>query len=352
MYSDRKVIQQYALACLYYATDEVSNVNIPEPNDWARSNGWLVRTNECSWIHVKCDEIDGFDAVTKLNLDANNLSGEIPPELVLLKESLKRLNLSQNDNVNPEGTVAWIGDLTKLTYLNLRQGYFYNDGIPDSFKNLDQLLFFDVASTQFGGSFDPTLFEALSKLILLDISFLNFAGNVFPTAIGKLSALSVLYAENNFFSGNLDFLKLLKDFKDTDTETSPLEVVRVNGNSLTGSIPTEIGAFEIMKEIEIAYNQLSGTLPTELGELEALRILSVLSNDLIGQVPSEIGELASLDVFAIFFNDIDGEMPAEVCALVFDTSLPLTKEDVIVDCGAEANGFTCLEDCCTCFVGF
>jgi len=349
MYSDRKVIQQYALACLYYATDDVPNVNFPDPNDWATSGGWLERSNECSWTSVKCADIDGFDAVTRLNLDDNNLSGEIPPELVLLKESLTKLDLSRNKNYNPEGTVAWIGDLTKLTYLNLLEGYFENDGIPDSFKNLDQLIFFDVASTQFGGIFDPTLFDVLSKLEYLNISFLNFFGEVFPTAIGKLSALVVLYAESNSFSGNLDFLKLLAEFEDPDTATSPLLAVRASGNSLTGSIPTEIVNFEIMEELEIRYNQLIGTLPTELGELEALRILSVFQNDFTGQVPSEIGELANLVIFDIFLNDITGAMPAEVCDLVFNGD-NLKKEGVVVDCGADANGFTCQEDCCTCVV--
>jgi len=349
MYSDKKVIQQYALACLYYATDEVPNVNNTDPNDWASSRGWLDSPNECSWANVKCDEIEGFDAVRVLNLDGNNLSGEIPPELVLLKESLKRLDLSENKNYNPEGTVAWIGDLTKLTYLNLRNSYFYNDGIPDSFKNLDQLLFFDVARTQFGGSFDPTLFQALSKLEFLNISFLNFAGTVFPTTIGQLSALVILYAESNFFSGNLDFMKVLAEHEDPDTETSPLKALRANGNFLTGSIPTEIGNFEIIEELEMNYNTLSGSLPTELGNLEALRILSVFGNKLIGQIPPEIGELANLVAFDIFINDFTGNMPSQVCDLVFNTNRPLTQALVVVDCGAQANGFLCQDDCCTCF---
>lgn len=55
-----RAIQRYALACIYFATNQVANPftsaaygdKLPS---WRRSAGWLGAGHECQWAHVACD---------------------------------------------------------------------------------------------------------------------------------------------------------------------------------------------------------------------------------------------------------------------------------------------------------
>ena len=44
----------------------------------------------------------------------------------------------------------------------------------------------------------------------------------------------------------------------------------LNGNQLTGSIPTELGTMALMAYLQLYDNQLTGPIPTELGLLSQL----------------------------------------------------------------------------------
>jgi hypothetical protein len=79
-YSDRKKIQRYVLATLYYSTSG---------DNWVNKFGWLSDRDECEWYNDAegpfC--VGGF--VGELDLHGpNGLAGTIPPELALLSNSL------------------------------------------------------------------------------------------------------------------------------------------------------------------------------------------------------------------------------------------------------------------------
>lgn len=62
-------------------------------------------------------------------------------------------------------------------------------------------------------------------------------------------------------------------------------------NSLTGSIPTEIGylssnSFDM--DIDVSYNALNGTIPTELASLFELDELWLVGNDFEGVLPANL----------------------------------------------------------------
>jgi hypothetical protein len=88
-HSDEKLIQRYALATIYYATNGGA---------WLNNSLWLDNGDECGrWGQVlgglSCDSPTG--GITSLGLSKNNLNGTLPPELGLLS-SLGSLALSQN----------------------------------------------------------------------------------------------------------------------------------------------------------------------------------------------------------------------------------------------------------------
>jgi len=81
-YSDKKKIQRYVLATLYYSTNG---------GDWENNSGWLTDNDECGWYN---DAEGPFCAdnslVVELDLFGNNLKGVLPAELALLSNSLGR----------------------------------------------------------------------------------------------------------------------------------------------------------------------------------------------------------------------------------------------------------------------
>jgi hypothetical protein len=59
--SEARVLQRYALVCIYYATYQMSNrwLQVNKAGDdlfpWSNSKGWLTYDNECDWFGVSCD---------------------------------------------------------------------------------------------------------------------------------------------------------------------------------------------------------------------------------------------------------------------------------------------------------
>ena len=59
--SDARIVQRYALACIYYATFAVSTVFTDDmfgPSyvpPWISTSGWLTEENECMWARIGCD---------------------------------------------------------------------------------------------------------------------------------------------------------------------------------------------------------------------------------------------------------------------------------------------------------
>lgn len=89
-HTDEKLLQRYALATLYFATNGES---------WFNNTMWLDSGDECDrWWQLigglSCESPTG--GLTSLGLPKNNLSGSLPPEVFILT-SLEGLSLSQND---------------------------------------------------------------------------------------------------------------------------------------------------------------------------------------------------------------------------------------------------------------
>ena len=76
------------------------------------------------------------------------------------------------------------------------------------------------------------------------------------------------------------------------------------GNSLTGTIPPEIGGLTKLEHLDLSYgrsgwytNHLSGPLPAEIGDLAQLRVLDL--DGMISTIPLELGNLASLEYLRV-----------------------------------------------------
>ena len=221
--TEESYLQRYALATLYFATSG---------DGWTENTSWLSNTNECSWKSTKPTSIgicDPLGRYLELQLESNNLRGSLPPELVLLSNSLKVISLLGNSIV---GTV------------------------PTFIVDMKSLERFDVSSNQLRGPIPEVLGQAtsLKQLTLYD----NNLFSTIPASLGSLNRL---------------------------------EVLDLGSNDLSGTVPSTFGQLSRLVGLSVFGNFLTGSLPTELSNLAALELLYVDSNDLGPPLPGGICEL-------------------------------------------------------------
>lgn len=121
LYPSERILQRYALACFYFATngvrtkwtDEVYGFGGVPP--WIDDTGWLDYENECDWYGISCNH-DG--RVIGISLTTNRVTGSVPSELSLLAQSLLKIDLFNNHiyNSGSEGN-HWLGQLSNLQKL-------------------------------------------------------------------------------------------------------------------------------------------------------------------------------------------------------------------------------------------
>lgn len=87
-----------------------------------------------------------------------------------------------------------------------------------------------------------------------------------------------------------------------------LSLVSTDDNEVTGTIPTEIGALDELKELYLGENELTGTIPSELGLLDEVKKLYLNDNDLTGTVPLELANLDELKEIDISKNNLIGSV--------------------------------------------
>jgi len=214
-----------ALVDLYNATNGAN---------WNNNSGWLDGNPSGSWHGVT---VNSNGRVVRLDLYKNGLQGNLP---------------------------ASIGNLTKLTYLNVK-GNQLTGNIPSEIGNMASIEWMILS----GRTVDQPSFSM--KQPPKDLTYpyhpgkYNSATNDFtgaiPTTIGKL--------------------KNLKRFE-------------LSGSSIT-SLPDEIGNCTALEGIYISWSKnLNQEIPSTIGNLTNLHQLYMESDRLIGAIPSSMSNLTKL----------------------------------------------------------
>eukprot|EP00986_Skeletonema_menzelii_P016206 scaffold13940_cov69-Skeletonema_menzelii.AAC.1 len=131
-------------------------------------------------------------------------------------------------------------------------------------------------------------------------------------------SLAFLFLDMNQLNGTIPSeIGLMENLR----ELFALEALFLQGNQLSGTIPSEIGSMKNLEYLSLNNNTLTGTIPSEIGsmknlsELFALAFLYLDFNDLVGSIPTEIGLMENLSEFYLQKNQLTGAIPSEVCAL-------------------------------------
>jgi len=260
------------------------------------TDGFALPGTEATWRGVY---ING-DHVIRIEDDANNHTGQIPPEL---------------------GNLVYLGILS-LQYTNI------GGNIPAEIENLSNLRVLKLDGNQLVGNIPPELGN-MSSLSQIYLGGNQLSGSI-PRELGNLSNLTILYLSQNQLSGTIpielcnlhglySLMLSLNQLSGTIPkklgDLSNLTVLELNNNDISGNIPPELGNLANLSYLVLKGNDLSGNIPPELGNLSNLTWLSLNDNILDGGIPSELGNLAKLEVLSINNNRLSGEIPPNLMNL-------------------------------------
>ncbi len=144
-----------------------------------------------------------------------------------------------------------------------------------------------------------------SRVTKLDLDSNSLSGTL-PSELGSLSNLQELWLGANSLSGTIP---------SELGSLSNLQELWLGANSLSGTIPSELGSLSNLRSLGLGANSLSGTIPSELGSLSNLQVLNLLRNFLSGTIPSELGSLSNLRSLGLYFNSLSGTLPSELGSL-------------------------------------
>ena len=341
-------IERDALVALYNSTDGAN---------WKDNTGWMGEVGtECLWYGVTCSSA----SVTRLSLANNSLTGTIPSELGNLAD-LSYLYLganSLNGNIPKE-----LGNLTNLSYLHIGNNSL-SGSIPKELGNLTKLTGIYLFSNDLTGAIPQEW---------IDITNVNYNGNLLVGPGLSISsverdALVALYnstdganwKDNTGWMGEVGTecrwlgvtcssasVTQLSLMSNSLTGTIPSELgnltnltwLNLSRNSLSGGIPGELGNLTNLEQLNLSDNSLSGSIPRELGSLTNLEELNLYGNSLSGNIPAELGNLSNLKYLWLAVNSLTGSIPSELGNLALLSVLTLSNNDLTGAVPASLNAF-------------
>ncbi|CAL5444135.1 unnamed protein product [Camellia sinensis] len=235
-----------------------------------------------------------------LDLSSNNLSGEVPKQLVINCRSLHSLVLSNNK--------------------------FHGRMFLDDFK-LTQLEYLQLNDNQFTGPLTNAVFN-LSELYLLDISNNNMSGKILGS-MSNMIRLRTLIMRNNSFNGQFPCAVVPNVFMDishnsfsgslpcSDPNLGVVEHMHLQGNKFTGFIPKALLNSSKLVTLDVSDNNLSGSIPPSIRLLSNLRILLLRGNQLGGSIPTQLCQLNKISLMDLSKNCFTGSIPRCLSNITF-----------------------------------
>lgn len=232
-----------------------------------------------------------------LNLSGNNFSGELPINIVLKLQNLKKLGLGFNKFLDtvPEN----MSSLSNLETLDLSSNSLFGS-IPKTLceNPRNKLRVLNLQNNMLNGPIPENLSNC-TNLVSLDLSF-NFLTGTIPGSLGSLSMLQDLMMWLN---------KLEGEIPDELTQIETLENLILDFNDLSGTIPSSLSKCTNLNWISLSNNKLTGPIPPSLGNLTKLAILKLSNNSITGQIPPELGDCSSLVWLDLNTNLLNGSIP-------------------------------------------
>ncbi|KAF8020924.1 hypothetical protein BT93_G1359 [Corymbia citriodora subsp. variegata] len=267
------------------------------------------------------NQFGDFKELEVLDLSYNSISGSIPTNLGELS-SLRRLYLEGNKST---GTIPKsIGRLSNLEELQLRSNFLYGVVSELHFENLKSFTSLDFSSNELILNVSSTWVPPF-QVRVLDLSDCK-VGPKFPKWLQTQRNITTLSISNasisddfpdwlHNISTNIAYLDFSTNMlrgqvpQDIEDKMPWLRSLILEGNNLTGGIPSSLCKLNKLRGISLSKNQLSGNLPRCWGASQPLEHLLFGDNKLNGQIPKSLGHLQQLSILSLQRNGFTGEIP-------------------------------------------
>lgn len=201
-----------------------------------------------------------------------------------------------------------LGALTNLTVIDL-SGNSLRGALPTELGEVQTLLRFDAPLNQLGG-FLPTELGAINmQFAVTDLLQFNLRDNsisgTVPSQLGVHTRIELIELRENSLSGTIP-LQLVAN------HTKLLALHAHDNPRLSGTLPTELGDATSLRFVNFARCALSGTLPPSLGGMPELYALDMESNNLTGTIPDELTDLRVLRTLRLANNHLEGNLPERI----------------------------------------
>ncbi|CAL9043944.1 unnamed protein product, partial [Musa banksii] len=251
----------------------------------------LEARNAAGWRFL--DALTNCSHLRILDISVNQLGGVLPKSIANLSKTLELLHIQRNQiagNIPTE-----IGNFMNLTEIDTSSNLLHE--IPATIGNLSSLVELDLSGNNFVGEIPATLGN-LSQLTSLLLSSNELRGSI-PPSLGKCP-LDTLNLGFNKLSGGVP--------KEIFYILSLTKLFDISHNSLTGSLPPEIGNLRNIEIVDVSSNRLSGEIPSTIAQCQVLQYLYMQGNLIRGSIPS-FGQLKGLRVLDISRNNLSGHIP-------------------------------------------
>ena len=254
--------------------------------------------------------------MVELLLTGNQFTGTIPPELARLA-NLTTVDLSLNFL---SGTIPLqLGDSRTIQGLNLAYNKLTGP-IPDEIGNIASLALLNLTGNMLSGPLPATLGN-LTGLSLLDASDNQLSGDI-PPALANLVSIVGLNLAKNRLTGSI--AGLLSE----STVWHQAHSLNLSFNSLSGTLPADIGILTGLSVLDLRHNEFTGHIPDTISGLTQLNYLDVSYNNLNGLFPAAICDLKELTFLNMSYNEIGGRVPKTGSCLNYTSSSFLSNPNM------------------------
>lgn len=259
-------------------------------------------------------EIGVFPSPSRMILDlSHNFVSSVPTELFLLT-TLQRLSLEGNQLAQLPSEIGQIAahvpldDIASRSYCPLDLTLSSNklETIP---LEISHMLSLETWALQNNSISELPRFDWGS---MDQVRTINLSHNIFqtmPMELFRLPSLVKLDLSSNRIADSLspDIAFNVEEFI-----FSKFSHLNLSNNSLSGTIPFEIGMVDNLSELDLSLNLLNGTIPLLLAATVTLETLILFSNSLTGTIPTFFENITELKTLDLRNNQLTGSIPSEI----------------------------------------
>lgn len=262
------------------------------PGMYSRDITWLKNLpllQHLSLNFVNLSTVDGWPhainmlpSLRELSLSLCSLGRANHSFLHLNLTKLDKVDLSENIFNHPVAS-AWVWNVTRLKYLNLRLTGLYGQ-LPDA-----------------------VLGDKMTSLQVLDLSY-NHNMGIMAADLRNLCDLEILDLTQTLPSG--DITELFDNL--TQCSSRKLAELYLGGNNITGKLPQWMGILSSLVTLDLSGNHLTGHVPSGIATLTNLTNFDLRDNNLDGVITGRhLAGLRSLKNIGLSHNSLKVEIDPE-----------------------------------------